>query len=268
MKIPFFKYHGAGNDFIIINESQQRYFEKLQNPQAIIAAMCERRFGIGADGLMLLRQHPDFNFQMIYYNSDGRPSTMCGNGGRCLVAFAADEGIIGQQTSFIAIDGAHKATILQKQGTTHLVSLQMTDVKKIDPMLNGYFLNTGSPHYVVFEDEIENLDVFNLGRKLRHNPAFGIEGTNINFVRFINNTLYIRTYERGVEDETLACGTGITAAAIAAYHSGTIDFSKDINVKALGGDLSVSFDAATGGSFINVFLQGPATRVFNGEADI
>lgn len=268
MKIPFFKYHGAGNDFIIMDESHERYFDKLQNPEAIIAAMCDRRFGIGADGLMLLRQHPDFDFQMIYYNSDGRESTMCGNGGRCLVAFASDQGIIEKKTSFTAIDGAHTATILNKEGNTQLVSLQMTNVNKIDLIRDGFFLNTGSPHYVLFVDEIENLDVFTLGRALRHDPAIGKGGTNVNFARFINKTIYIRTYERGVEDETLACGTGITATAIAAYHSGKIDFTKDIRVKALGGDLSVSFDPTPGGHFINVFLQGPATLVFKGEADI
>ena len=196
MTINFSKYQGTGNDFIIIdNRDNKISLNKIQ-----IKKLCDRRFGIGADGLMLLENHANLDFNMKYYNSDGIESTMCGNGGRCLVSFAKTLGIFSNETNFNAIDGSHKAMVKEN----NIVSLQMQDVTDIRIVNKNYFINTGSPHYVTFRDEIKKIDVYNRGREIRYSKEFSPDGTNVNFVEYQNNKIFVRTYERGVENETLS----------------------------------------------------------------
>jgi len=254
----FNKYQGTGNDFIIIDNRQQ----KIQLTKAQIARMCHRRFGIGADGLMLLESAMEYDFRMVYYNSDGGESTMCGNGGRCMVAFAKKLGIISDKANFIAIDGGHSATILDNGH----VFLQMNDVPWVTINEGFTLLNTGSPHFVKWVNDVNETDVFREGREIRNLPEFQPDGINVNFVEVNENLLKVRTYERGVEDETLSCGTGVTASAIAATCSSTGLFQTDIETP--GGYLKVSFTKNTPSSAINVALSGPAEFVFSGEVEV
>ncbi|MCR8669086.1 diaminopimelate epimerase [Aestuariibaculum sp. M13] len=255
MQQTFYKYQGTGNDFVMIDNRQQT-FDK--NDTKRVAFLCDRRFGIGADGLILLENHPDLDFKMVYYNADGNESTMCGNGGRCLVAFAKDLGVIKEHAVFEAIDGLHHAEI--KDG---IVKLQMLDVDTVEQYENHVFLNTGSPHHVQFEENIENFDIKTKGAQIRYGEPYNQAGSNVNFVKKINNdTFRVRTYERGVEDETLSCGTGVTAVAIAMHTLGETD-STLINLNVEGGKLQVSFDVENG-IYKNVWLIGPATYVFKG----
>jgi diaminopimelate epimerase len=257
MKIPFYKYQGTGNDFVII-DNRSLFFPKDNNEA--IKNICDRHFGIGADGLILLENDAVADFKMVYFNSDGSESTMCGNGGRCIVAFANFLGLIADKTTFNAIDGNHFAEI-----TNDIVSLQMIDIKEVDLSENHTFLNTGSPHHVQVVDNLEDFLVVIAGRKLRN--AYGDEGSNINFVEKIDDQNFsVRTYERGVEDETLACGTGVTAVAI-AMHKTNKTSEKNINLKVVGGKLQVSFDEDNG-VYTNVFLKGAAEFVFKGEITI
>ncbi len=260
MTIDFFKYHGAGNDFIVLDNRNQ----KLSLTTTQIALLCHRRFGIGADGLMVLSLEEAYDFRMVYYNSDGIEGSMCGNGGRCIVAFAHYLNIIEKNTTFIAVDGVHKAIINQSSQKPYDISLEMTDVEKIEIRNKAYFMNTGSPHHISFVKQIEPLDVLNLGRKIRYSEDYASAGgTNVNFVEIKDDFLKIRTYERGVEDETLACGTGATATAIAYAHK-TKRYNDEIILKALGGILRVKLDF-TNGIFTNIILSGPAQQVFNGQ---
>lgn len=259
MKFDFYKYHGTGNDFIIIdNRSGTINLEK-----DIIEKLCDRHFGVGADGLMFIENHPELAFSMRYFNSDGNESTMCGNGGRCLVSFTNSIGIISKNVHFKAVDGLHKATI-NNDGT---ISLLMGDVKNIQTLENSYFLNTGSPHYIVFEKNIAEIDVFRDGRELRYSNKFGTDGSNINFVEVGNDELFVRTYERGVENETLSCGTGVTASAISASLKLETD-KNSWNIKTLGGNLNVKFKKINNQHFTDIWLTGPAVFVFKGEIDI
>jgi diaminopimelate epimerase len=259
MQITFYKYEGTGNDFVMI-DNRQNTFPK--NNLKLIEKLCNRRFGIGADGLILLENDSETNFKMVYYNSDGNESSMCGNGGRCLVAFAKSLNVIQNSTTFIATDGLHHATILENG----YVSLQMKDVDEVKIEDNYVFLNTGSPHHVVLVEDIENLDVKKNGSKIRYSDLYGKAGSNVNFVKQkTDNHFAIRTYERGVEDETLSCGTGATAVAIAMNAIGKTN-SHTIKMDVEGGQLEVSFDKVDD-RFINVFLKGPATFVFKGEID-
>lgn len=259
MNTQFYKYQGAGNDFIVI-DNRELLIDK--NDTKTIKKLCDRRFGIGADGLMLLQSKQGYDFEMVYFNSDGKEGTMCGNGGRCIVAFAYFLGIIKAKTKFWAIDGEHLADVLQDD----YINLKMGDVTGVENNGEYYFLNTGSPHYVQFVTGIEELDVFNVGRSIRYNERFKEEGTNVNFVEEINNRLMVRTYERGVENETLACGTGITACAIAAsYHSEKI--KDEYEIKAMGGDLKVRFKKVDD-MFKDIWLEGPAVQVFSGMVSI
>lgn len=259
MKITFYKYQGTGNDFVII-DNRQEFFPK--NDTKLINFLCDRRFGIGADGLMLLENDNSTDFKMVYYNSDGNESSMCGNGGRCLVAFAQKVGVISNNASFIAVDGLHHASI-----ENDIVSLHMQDVNEIKTESNYTFLNTGSPHHVQFEDNLETLDVKTEGSKIRYSDMYGKAGSNINFVKQIaNNEFSIRTYERGVEDETLSCGTGATAVAIAMHTLGNA-VSNEIAINVEGGKLKVSFEEKDG-KYSNVHLIGPATFVFQGEIEV
>lgn len=261
--LSFHKYHGAGNDFILLDDRQGTYGPTLDQPA--IASLCSRRFGIGADGLMLLQDHPDYDFEMVYFNADGNPSTMCGNGGRCIVRFAHDLGLVRDEYHFLAVDGPHRAR-LQADGS---VALEMNDVRTVtSPQTEAFVLDTGSPHYVAFVADAAVVDVVAEGRAVRQSPPYQKEGINVNFVSGSLSGLEIATYERGVEDETLACGTGVTAAAIAAIQRvkpASGDF--DIPVKAKGGLLAVRghYD---GELFSNLWLIGPATAVFTGQVSV
>jgi diaminopimelate epimerase len=258
MKITFNKYQGAGNDFIII-DNRKGLFNPLN--VKLINKLCDRRFGIGADGLILVSDIRDGDFEMKYYNSDGKLGSMCGNGGRCVAHFSKKHGIAGDIQKFLAFDGIHEATV-----DGYIVRLQMADVNDYKIINGRYFLNTGSPHYVVFTKGVDKMDVFNEGNKLRWAPEFAPGGTNVNFAEIIDNTIHLRTFERGVEDETLACGTGITASAIASVLSGKF-VSAPVKVKARGGNLKVEFDVKDG-KVTNIWLTGPAMFVFEGEIEI
>ncbi len=265
MQLSFFKYQGAGNDFIIIDERETSPVSSHPDKNRLIEFLCDRRFGIGADGLMLLKNHADYDFEMVYFNSDGLEGTMCGNGGRCLVAFANHLEIISHQAKFLAIDGSHKATIDSSEGNSHIVSLEMKDVTVIKPFEEGYLLDTGSPHFVVFKNDIQSIDLLTLGRTWRNHEVFGNDGVNFNIAEKSGNTIHVRTYERGVEEETLACGTGITATAIALHYKEKATGNQRYELKAKGGDMQVSFENKQPGIYTQIYLQGPATKVFQGE---
>jgi diaminopimelate epimerase len=254
MIIEFYKYQGTGNDFIMIDD-REKEFDITDN--GLIAALCERRMGIGADGLILLREHEAFDFEMIYFNADGKQSSMCGNGGRCIIAFAQMLEMIENETTFMAIDGEHKGKLMDDG-----IYLQMQDVKEIEGVGDGLVLNTGSPHYIEMVDELEYIDVNKLGRKIRNSTPFKKEGINVNFV-LDSSELHVRTYERGVEAETLSCGTGVVATAIAMHYANCIEETL-VNVKTKGGELTVSFEEFNG-VYRNVWLSGEASMVFAGE---
>ena len=257
----FYKYHGAGNDFIIIDD--RTLFFDMGN-QAFISRLCDRRFGIGADGLMLLQNSPSHDFNMIYYNSDGKQGTMCGNGGRCIVVFAENLGLINDETIFTAIDGVHKAKIIENNSPDYVVKLDMIDVNIIQLFDKYSLIDTGSPHYVEFVDDVESIDVYNNGQHIRYNSLYGKEGVNVNFVELINNhTLSVRTYERGVEAETYSCGTGATACALIANYRSILG-GNEIDIIARGGNLSVSFEVENS-RYFNVKLKGPAQLVYVGD---
>jgi len=259
MKIPFYKYQGTGNDFVMI-DNRQHLLSK--NNTKLIKTLCDRKFGIGGDGLILL-ENPEVDgddFKMVYFNADGNESSMCGNGGRCLVAFAKFLGIIEDEANFTAIDGPHKATI-----NGHEISLQMQNISEIKQLGNSSFLDTGSPHHVVFTKNVTELDVKKEGATIRYSDDYiSSGGTNVNFVDMQeDNTFLVRTYERGVEDETLSCGTGVTAVALAAHASGKAN-GNTIKLIVPGGELSVSFKKENE-MYTDVWLTGPAEQVFKGE---
>jgi len=251
--IEFHKYHGTGNDFIIIDNRDLTFNSDTKT----ISMMCHRRFGIGADGLMLLENSDKHDFLMRYYNSDGKEGSMCGNGGRSIVKFAKDIGLIKDSTIFLATDGVHHATI-----NDNIISLKMADVNCINKNNSHLFLDTGSPHHVEFVNNIKEFDVFNKGQNIRNSETYFPNGTNVNFVEVIGNSLFVRTFERGVEDETYSCGTGVVASVLAYAFLNNID-SKSINVDTKGGQLSVKFESDING-YSNIWLTGPATKVFKG----
>lgn len=253
----FYKYHGAGNDFILIDAFSEKEISLTKNK---IKKLCHRRFGIGADGLMILKKHNEFDFEMDYYNSDGSGGTMCGNGGRCIVAFAKKLNLISDYTKFIASDGLHEAYIDDE----NTVQLKMNNVKSIEKFEDDYTCYTGSPHYIRFEDEIENKNVYLEGKKIRYSEAFKKEGINVNFIKIEDaKTLSIRTYERGVENETLACGTGAVATAL-TYAKIINDNKGEYTIKTKGGTLKVSFNFINN-SFTDIWLEGPTEFVFEGN---
>ncbi|GGH10509.1 diaminopimelate epimerase [Mucilaginibacter phyllosphaerae] len=261
MQIKFYKYQGAGNDFVLIDNREN---EVKGIDKEIVAGFCDRRFGIGGDGLMLLENEPGFDFKMVYYNADGNEGSMCGNGGRCIVAFARHLGVIADTTKFLATDGVHHAKISE---AGNWVSLQMIDVADINKDGEAYILNTGSPHYVKLTANLEVKDVYNEGYAIRNNPTYKQDGININFVEKMDKGYFVRTFERGVENETYACGTGVTAVALAMakhnHQTGTLTTP----IKVLGGDLSIRFDY-DGETFSNIFLEGPAELVFEGVINL
>tara|TARA_B100000953_G_scaffold242257_1_gene203971 strand:+ start:3428 stop:4264 length:837 start_codon:yes stop_codon:yes gene_type:complete len=259
MNLEFYKYQGTGNDFVMIDN---RDLKVSKNNTKLIKQLCDRRFGIGGDGLILL-ENPDVaedDFKMVYFNADGNPSSMCGNGGRCLVAFANYLGIVEKTARFTAVDGPHEATISEG-----VVSLKMQNVADVKLKEEYSFLDTGSPHHVIFVKDVQSEDVQQKGSEIRYSELYkDINGTNVNFVQQINDeVLKVRTYERGVEDETFSCGTGVTAVAIAAYQTGKIQ-NKQIKLETPGGSLEVKFEK-TGSGFENIWLTGPAVQVFKGE---
>lgn len=261
MKTTFYKYEGTGNDFIFIDNRENKF---PKNDTQLIEKLCDRRFGIGADGLILLENDSQTDFRMVYYNSDGNQSSMCGNGGRCIVAFAKKLDIISNETTFIATDGLHDATIFDDG----IISLQMKNVDEVKIEKDYTFLNTGSPHHVMLVDDLDTYNVKENGAQIRYSDLYGKSGSNVNFVSQISDSHFrLRTYERGVEDETYSCGTGATAAAIAMNAIGKTN-SHNIKLDVEGGKLEVSFDKiADDFKYINVFLKGPATFVFKGEIE-
>lgn len=256
--IRFYKFHGTGNDFIIL-DNRDNGFDA--GDSSFVKYLCHRRFGIGADGFMMLEASDKYAFSMRYFNSDGRESTMCGNGGRCIVAFAEKLGIIRKEKlfEFEAIDGVHEA--LWTEGE---VSLKMVDVDGIQEIAGGFFLNTGSPHFVSFHNDIESLDVLRLGYDIRNSSLFGDGGTNVNFVKvFGDGLINVRTYERGVEDETWSCGTGCVASVLTDHYLN--NKTERYRVKVRGGDLKIRFDAVGAGVYKNIWLEGSAKFVYEGN---
>lgn len=258
MTLSFYKYQGTGNDFIIIDNRNGEI--NLTTEQ--VKHLCNRRFGIGADGLMLLNTKPDFDFEMEYYNADGNESSMCGNGGRCMVKFANSLGIRKAKYYFNAVDGEHEATIEDN----NWVHLKMKNVDGIKKHFGDSIVNTGSPHYIKPERDVRHLNVVKEGREIRYSDDFEKEGINVNFVEGDSKEIFVRTYERGVEDETLSCGTGVTAAALVFAHNDN-GFNR-VEVKTLGGHLAVEFDKIGEEKFTNIWLCGPAEFVFKGQVEI
>jgi diaminopimelate epimerase len=269
LKIPFYKFQGTGNDFIMVDDRELIFpSDQFQ----LVASLCDRRFGIGADGLILLQPGEDHPFYMKYFNADGNESSMCGNGGRCIAAFAAQLGVVVETTKFMAIDGVHEAIIGGETDNSRFVKLKMMSVDQVG--LRGgrtFVLDTGSPHYVQFtDDNLMEKDIVSEAKKIRYNEEFAAEGINVNFVSIVNETsIAVRTYERGVEDETLSCGTGATAAALSLATLQKLPSGHYIiGVKVMGGELKVSYDFDDESqTFSNIWLQGPATFVFKGTIE-
>lgn len=259
MEHTFYKYQGTGNDFVMV-DNRTNTFPK--NDTKLIGHLCDRKFGIGADGLILLENDGNADFRMVYYNSDGNESTMCGNGGRCIVAFAKALDIIDNETDFVAVDGKHHATV----DNLGIVSLHMKDVNAVSVYENYVFLDTGSPHHVELVDELDKFDVKGVGSHIRYSGLYGDKGSNVNFVAKAGDDKFsVRTYERGVENETLSCGTGVTAVAIAMKVLQKTE-SDTVTLLTPGGTLSVSF-VQKGKQFTDIYLIGPAQFVFNGTIE-
>jgi len=260
MQISFYKYQGTGNDFIII-DNRDNFNGHLTTEE--IRNLCDRRFGIGADGLMLLSEKDGFDYEMKYYNADGKEGSMCGNGGRCMAKFAYAQGIKKAAYHFMAFDGEHEAEI----DLNGWVRLKMNDVNKVKEQHSEYILNTGSPHIVKFVTDLRDLDVQEEGHEIRHRKEFAEKGINVNFVETIDDhTIFVRTYERGVEAETLSCGTGVTASALMAAHN-DVGFNQ-VDVETLGGKLSVEYERVDEEHFTNIWLCGPADFVYKGEIEL
>jgi diaminopimelate epimerase len=257
MKIPFQKYEATGNDFVIIDNCKGEYSFSIEQ----IKKICDRKFGVGADGLMLIEKHPTLDFTLIYFNSDGSAS-LCGNGSRAAVKMASTLGMINSHATFNAYDGVHDAEVLPNS----IVRLKMNNVSEVKKSDNGFFINTGSPHFIQTVNSAKDFAVVAEGRKIRYSESFKPAGTNANFIELLpNNTIFVRTYERGVENETLSCGTGVTAAAIAAKFQG---YQSPVSIRTLGGELSVEFKSSQDGSFTDVYLIGPAKKVFEGTLEL
>jgi diaminopimelate epimerase len=257
MQFPFYKYQATGNDFVIVDNREGKYSFSVDQVKKI----CDRKFGIGADGIMLIEKHPSVDFNLVYFNADGSPS-LCGNGSRAAVTMASSLGVINGSAKFNAYDGVHEAQLI----SNGLVRLKMNNVKEIKTLSDGVFLNTGSPHFIKWVKEVVSYPVFEEGKKIRYSDAFGPAGTNANFIEAISdNSIFVRTYERGVENETLSCGTGVTAAALA---STSRQFVSPVTVKTLGGELSVEFKVSHDGSFTDIYLIGPAKMVFQGVLEL
>lgn len=259
MIFSFEKYHGAGNDFILVDNRAKTF----PVSPALISAICHRRFGLGADGLMLLETATDFDFGMRYFNADGGEGSMCGNGGRCITAFARHLGIINNKARFIAVDGPHESEILTYDPTSAFIKLKMQDVAKVEQHPDYFFIDTGSPHHIIFTQNLSELDVVAEGKKIRYGSKYPT-GSNVDFVEMKSNEVHVRTYERGVEDETLACGTGATAVALAIC---TLHPELDtVKIHMPGGILIVNCTVSKNG-FTQIFLEGPTVRTYSGTFD-
>ncbi len=258
MKLLFYKFQGTGNDFIMIDNRNKN----IQLSEYQISRLCDRRYGVGADGCVFLENDSQVDFLMRYYNSDGKLGSFCGNGGRSIVIFSKMLGLVSKKCQFRAIDGLHFATC----NDDGFVSLKMNDVKLPKKYNNGWLLDTGSPHLVFFKDSIDDIDVLKLGASIRYSDFFLDKGVNINFVSQKSNSFYLRTYERGVEDETLACGTGATAVALVAC-SQNLFTGNNVKINTLGGQLEISFRKKNKG-FTDVYLKGVAKFIFKGEIDV
>ena len=257
MTITFKKYQSTGNDFILIDDRQLSF---PADNQAIISRLCDRRFGIGADGLILVQEMEGVSFKMVYFNADGSEGSFCGNGSRAAVHFAKSLGMFVKTCTFKAFDGLHEAQIKE-----NLIQVKMKDVQNGSHLLNGTFIDTGSPHYVEFVDNVDEVDVLERGKDLRYSTHFGSDGSNINFVELLDdNKVKVRTYERGVENETLSCGTGVTASALTTSQN---EGNNEITIITKGGELTVSFSQHKG-FFDNIWLKGPTEMVFDGKIDI
>lgn len=262
MIVHFSKYHGTGNDFVMIDGRAQ---DTLQFSTTLIHRLCDRRFGIGGDGLIILEQGDQADFNMRYFNADGREGSMCGNGGRCITAFAHHLGITGTEASFKGIDGMHSASLLPGGD----IRLKLVDVNGLKSLEDGYLLDTGSPHFVKFLSGLDQMDVAREGKEIRHQARFGPGGVNVNFVETGSRPdhISVRTFERGVEAETYSCGTGVSAAAICSYiHQKSDNFSYHIQTR--GGSLKVSFKAENNNTFTKVYLTGPAVQVYEGSIEL
>lgn len=255
MEFSFTKYQAAGNDFVVIDD-RKRLFDSTN--EKYINFLCDRRKGVGADGLILLRNHLNADFEMLYFNADGKQGSMCGNGGRCIVDFAKHLGMINEYCRFMAVDGLHEA-----KWTAEKVALKMLDVAEIKSRKEYVFLNTGSPHHIQFVNDLDNFPVYKTGKSIRFSDLYKEEGVNVNFVEISNTRCRVRTYERGVEDETLACGTGVTAVVIALHYNNKID-ANNLTVETRGGKLEVSFDFFEK-TYHNIWLTGKTEKVFKGE---
>jgi diaminopimelate epimerase len=260
MQVTFYKYQGTGNDFIIIDN---RHINNGHLATEEIRHLCDRKFGIGADGLMILGDKEGFDYEMKYYNADGKQGSMCGNGGRCMAKFVYAQGLHKAAYHFSAFDGEHEVEI----DLSGWVRLKMNDVKKVQVQHSEYILDTGSPHIVKFVSELKDIEVEEEGRAIRHRKEFAENGINVNFVETIDDhTIFVRTYERGVEAETLSCGTGVTASALMAAHN-DVGFNQ-VDVITLGGKLSVEFEKNGDEQFSNIWLCGPAEFVYKGEIEL
>ena len=257
MTISFFKYQGTGNDFVMIDNRESTFPEDIKYVQQL----CDRKFGIGADGLILIQKHSVLDFEMVYFNADGSKS-LCGNGSRCAVNFARQLNIIDDQSNFLTFDGEYHATI----DRDNIVHLHMRDIEGLTRKSDAFFLDNGSPHHIIFTSNNSETDVYNDGKAIRESDEYKPGGTNVNFVEIVNeHSIDVRTFERGVEDETLSCGTGVTASSLAASEKGV---KSPIHIKTKGGNLSVKFNKESGGRFTNIWLSGPAKLVFEGNVEI
>ncbi len=252
--MKFWKYQGTGNDFIMIDG----YNQSVNISVSEVQKLCDRKFGIGADGLIVLRKHSEYDFEMDYFNADGSKS-FCGNGSRCAQAFALDLSIISGDSNFLAIDGAHQGKIIGD-----LFGTKMCDVYEVENKGNDYFVYTGSPHYIQYVNDVKNTKVQELGSGIRYSSEYKLEGTNVNFVEVTNDNLIVRTYERGVEGETLSCGTGVTAVAI-SYLFKTNGYQNKVDIETLGGEIRIKLKRTSQKQFENIWLIGPAVKVFEGE---
>lgn len=271
MAIEFYKYQGTGNDFIIIDDRGHTVFPGKEPQREQIAFLCNRHFGVGADGLILLRHSDEYDFAMTYYNADGAEGSMCGNGGRCVVAFARQLSITGNEIVFSAVDGLHRARLLASDGKQSVVSLQLHDVALPEQSNDDLIIDTGSPHLVIFSSQADQINVAEEGRLIRFSEPYTETGINVNFVEVVqDDTLFVRTYERGVEQETLSCGTGVTAASLAAWLHNIRNIGNLYNIKTRGGTLKVSFTPPDDKKalFSEIWLTGPASFVFKGVIDV
>lgn len=261
MNIPFFKYQGTGNDFILV-DNRSNVFSNLSREE--IERICDRRFSIGADGLMMLNHKEGYDFEMKYYNSDGKPGSMCGNGGRCIVRFAYDLGIHRESYHFLASDGEHEADI---DTGSNIINLKMRDVQGYKEENGHFIVDTGSPHYITFVEDVMDFDVVKEGTAIRYSEPFQKDGINVNFVQNKgDDEIIVRTYERGVEDETYSCGTGVTASALVCHHNDC--GYNDVTVDTKGGKLVVKFDRSYDNKYSNIWLCGPAEKSFEGKVNV